>query len=402
MAQVAGNRRLRVSSWVNPGIFVDASKITGKGKPDPDQIFVKNAMPEAVVTYPAKLPANAGKNIKLRVLDDAALLRTFVNPSGADGMKNISWDRALLPSLTSKDDDVRRQVFKRIINRCHKELGTLCLAGFTIIQDPGVANPIHDTFDAWLKKDPPDPSVDNVVDQLVKLSTTGMQDSATDDFFDGISFDIEGLTSGGSDKVMATMQKNFISFYQKLADALAPFGCIVALAPPAMISDTMLTDTVPVNDPKNMVSSRIQPYDLAAGRSNLLIRAQGYDAGKDGAALKTFHGQVVDYAVKKVGAANFQLGVKTQAGSGQVSLSDVLDRCTNLLLPNEVGISFFPTSASFWRSANDKLNPQIREAGRYVQFHPVQSPLFAKWGTINPRDQSGDLVFPIPLEIQPP
>ena len=49
-------------------------------------------------------------------------------------------------------------------------------------------------------------------------------------------------------------------------------------------------------------------------------------------------------------------------------------RCRDLLAAHKYGIAFFPTSAAFWKEANDSLNPSIPEAGRLVG-QPIQCPL---------------------------
>jgi hypothetical protein len=172
------------------------------------------------------------------------------------------------------------------------------------------------------------------------------------------------------------------------------------------------------DDPDDFVSAthplragfaeQAQDYRRALSDRNLIVRPMSYDNFKRGDSqqvLDDWHADIVRFmdslrvaasaggvlalpAGTTLQLGNFQLGVKTIDGPGQLQsgmdgvmggvgkaegdrIKHVIARCRDLLNPHRIGICFFPTSANFWKPANKALNPSVPFAGQLIG-HPVQ------------------------------
>lgn len=457
------NPRCRISAWTDQTVFMngktvmqdvigpDGKPVIGKdGKVKQVPVFVPNTknlfktdalVKEVLAGQPSSDPARG-----FRVLDDISLLRTFLDDNTPQ--MNIVWDKLVLPS--DKTGDQRRKFFQQVINHCHDVLGVQCLVGY------GRPEAGNSQLDKWLKMKIPKPSVDELTDAIIKFCEANLPG------YDGISFDIEGLTPNASN--FELVKSNLTEFYQTLArKLLSPpiiskklkepanfnvgYDRIVAFAAAPLIGMVKDPATPKQPIPKSdglMKTSRVlkhedddpnkplleedndyvskfaalpdkfftqvHDYDAAHGDRNLLVRPMAYDnfdRADPTNLLDDWHADICRYVLRVLNLhpGNFQLGVKTIIGPGQVDhehpvtkklirgmdgvmggnnpskpterIDHVKRRCRDLLAPHKYGIAFFPTSASFWKEANDALNPSIPEAGRLVD-QPIQCPLNKK------------------------
>lgn len=137
-------------------------------------------------------------------------------------------------------------------------------------------------------------------------------------------------------------------------------------------------------------SFRMHDYFGVRGVRNAIIRPMAYDAFKRDdprQVLDDWHADIVRYVkrVMNLHPGNFQLGIKTLDGDGQTKngmdgvMKDPLwvkQRCRDLLAPEDLGVSLFAASVSFWKDANDGLNATNPRAG--LRDGPIQVPLNAK------------------------
>jgi hypothetical protein len=445
------NPRCRISAWADPTVFMNGKKVTKQvtgadGKvstvtffqPDMKNLFKTDALVKEVLAG----RISPDQKLGFRVLDDISLLVTFFDDNTPK--MNVVWDSSMLQGASN---DIRRQFFQQVIAHCHDVLGVQCLVGYARATAGG------SQFDKWLKMKTPVPSIDEFTDAIVKFCEANLTG------FDGISFDIEGLTPNAGS--FETVKKNLVEFYQTLARKLrsppfvsktlpqpanfnAGYDRIVAFAAGTLIGPVKDPPTaqqpIPKSDGK-MKKSRLlkhednnpdQPlleesndyvsktkaldadlafqvhdYDAAHGDRNLLVRPMAYDnflSSDPTVFLDDWHADICRYVSKVLNLhpGNFQLGVKTILGPGQSDrpnpnkpgeifkgmdgvmggnsatqpqrIEHVKRRCRDLLSPYKHGLAFFPTSADFWKEANDALNPSIPEAGRLVD-QPIQCPL---------------------------
>ena len=293
-----------------------------------------------------------------RVLDDVSLLKTFREDDKATKMK-IVWDDSILQGAT---DDRRRDFYQQVIKHCHDVLGVQCLVGY------GLDKAGNTQLDKWLKESIPDPSIDAVTDEIVKFCETNLPG------YDGISFDIEGLTPNAGN--VELVKKNLVEFYQTLARKLlsppiisrklpqpanfnAGYDRIVAFAAAGLLGAVKDPPTPqkpkPTSDGK-MKKSRllkhegnnsanpllkdgndfvsksvpldadlayqVHDYDAAHGDRNLLVRPMAYDnflRTEPPHFLDDWHADICRYVSNDLNLhpGNFQLGVKTIIGPGQ-------------------------------------------------------------------------------------
>lgn len=149
---------------------------------------------------------------------------------------------------------------------------------------------------------------------------------------------------------------------------------------------------------------RMHDYFGVRGVRNAIIRPMAYDIFQRNdprVVLDDWHTDIVRYVkrVMNLHPGNFQLGVKTIDGPGQLVkgmdgvMKDptwVMERCRDLLAPEDLGICLFPLSRAFWKSANDGLNPTNPFAGLAAstaphpqtgvvpEAQPIQVPINAK------------------------
>jgi hypothetical protein len=263
---------------------------------------------------------------------------------------------------------------RKAIEVCHQN-GVQLFLGYTMGDEGGLVSPRGKLFREWIH----DPAASGVT--LAKHA----EDICTFVFdvggydVDGIAFDIElnGLKPEDAD--------NFGRFYAALAELLAARNKVLSIA----------TGVGNVNDESAWLGGfRAQPFRLAKGHPNFLIRPMAYDNfALDDAAFFQWHKDIVDYALHRVGLdpAQFQLGLKI---SNNVYSQDkswvppkgwterkctfdaagVADRCRTILRPNGVGLITFAGWGDFARF-NAALNPGCEPAGKAGA--PLQAPLAA-------------------------
>lgn len=131
-------------------------------------------------------------------------------------------------------------------------------------------------------------------------------------------------------------------------------------------------------------SFRMHDYFGVRGVRNAIIRPMAYDIFRTNdprVVLDDWHTDIVRYVkrVMNLHPGNFQLGVKTFDGPGQLAggmdgvMKDpawVKQRCEDLLAPEDLGLCLFALSTSFWKDANDGLNPTNPFAGLAASTTP--------------------------------
>jgi hypothetical protein len=389
--------RCRISAWTDPAVFR-----TANGKFDPTAL---------------KAEVFSGQPGGYRVLDDISLLLSIIDDNTA--ALKVGWDTRTLPG----DPKNVSTYVQQIIDHCHDVLGVQCLIGWERKDARG------SKFEAWARMATPTPSVDDFTDRIVDFCEKNLKN------YDGISFDIEGLTptpDTNPAKLKANtelMKQNLSAFYRTLARKLASPGAplptmegksfdagydrMVAFAAAPLIGpqkeangteDGKIkksrfieheTDGRPKRDGGRFVtrSGTLQTAEPSflihdwevGGANNIIVRPMCYDIDPAFTTdrLYDWHWDIVEYAVRlskagKMPVGCFQLGLRTNANNpgraGQVSDAEIARRCQNFLAPSGVGVCFFPTSRSHWRQTNDALNSGLREAGRTLG-QPVQQPL---------------------------
>lgn len=372
----AVTRRLRVSAWTDQTEFMTIDR-KGNLKPgvkeDRESYFNPDALKNEVF---------AGQPGGFRVIDDISLLQTIIDDD-TPGI-GIRFDRRV---LSFEKDAARERFFNKVIDYCHDVLGVQCLIGFerarmdprpkpkpkpTNPDEPKPTKPeppekLEPSLSTWFKMQTPVPSIDDVTTRIVAFCDKHLPG------FDGISFDLEGLSGPPSTLplAIANMEAFYTSLARKLRKEPWPSGAtrdrdrLVALAsgnligrlptrdgqnPDTMRSSRLLKhepngelarvgdDYVSASDPlKAAYMEQAQDYNLGRADQNLIIRPMAYDnfTRTDGPqVLDDWHADIVRYmrTIKlggppvKIGnetfsepveTATFQLGLKTVPGPGQ-------------------------------------------------------------------------------------
>jgi hypothetical protein len=401
-------QRLRVSSWLNP---TDVMVLSVKGDEKSPPLMTKDGQGRPVPVL--------NQNLLLLgqgVIDDMSMQRSINN----DENMNVVWDPLVLGGFPGKKGDpVRQAFFQAAVDACHaKEMQ--CLLGYTMM-NPQLPTSRFKSFNEWLAERAfPKLSPEEHARKVVKFLDDNVPAC------DGISFDIEGLSAGvvvnkkapeklkqqqidRKEAVLKKMIDRYQLFLGALADELAKSKKIVGVATAGMTSDTEAAPGYTAED-----GFRIHQFKLGQGHPNMLIRPMAYDYlklnGKDDpATLKAdrdatlaWHDKIIDYALSVLPAGQFQLGFKTimarkrdgsppDYGGFITDVSVIKKRCQDVLRPKNIGIIFFPTSASFWSECNAGLNAGAPAAGAAVKASQQASaqPAAAKDPAQVPLDEEG-------------
>jgi len=242
-------------------------------------------------------------------------------------------------------------------------------------------------------------------------------DFPADDKFDGIAFDIEGVTSTGGG-ALTDRAVIFAELYQRIAALLAQGNRLCAIATGALASPT--TQRKPPRTDAPQPNGIVHPFELALGAKNIIMRPMAYE-GYDNDLL-AWHGEITEYALSdfngtglpRLHPSQFQLGVKTtSAGHGVIkNPSDLFSRCDTLFRNNRIGFCIFAlsspglflgtigrtggdTTAADLVECNNRLNPGEPKAGERAGM-PLQVPLndgdiarFDRAPVLNQRDRAG-------------
>jgi hypothetical protein len=292
-----------------------------------------------------------------RILDDISILQT------------VKYDLSTaLPSLQLNPE--RNLDFGKIIHACH-QMKIQCLAGFDVSGNDGNPSPRGVRMEKFLA------DLDDPGSTLFPESSAVIEGEAEDlvrnfvnkDWpvpgggvtnFDGISFDVEALTT-------TNHTWGLRSLYVETGKALAALTGAqankwVGVAAGGMISDSHVTN--PSDSPGAFWLAH--PYNLVNAQSNLVLRPMAYDAfsivfnspdpgitpsspvqtsrirsfsrfpDATGGNIRTWHNQVMDYAVASpagpdhpaVAIEQFQLGVKIFPGGS--NSPDAIDASGNV------------------------------------------------------------------------
>ncbi len=397
-------QRLRMSSWVNP---TDLMVLTDSGNQKSPPIMTTDGQSRETPQLNEAL-FQRGKGI----LDDMTLQRTMNN----DEQMTPVWDPLVLggyPSTSDKGKAVRLAFFQNVVDKCHQN-NMQCLLGYTMM-NPKEARSRFKSFNDWLAESP-----------IFKISPAEYAGQVADFLdkqvpeCDGVSFDIEGLGTGFGvtkdmtqalkdqqiekrEKRLKTMTERYGQFLGALADRLAKSKKIVGVATAGMTSETEAIPSFTAED-----GFRIHQFTLAKDHPNMIIRPMAYDNvklnGKDDSATLqaavqatlVWHDKIIAYALSVLPPEQFQLGFKTimarkddgkppDYGGFITDVSVIKKRCQDVLRPKDIGLIFFPTSASFWSECNTGLNDGAPAAGealaaaqaakQQAAANPAQMPL---------------------------
>jgi hypothetical protein len=291
------------------------------------------------------------------VLDDISLLTTI-----RFGMnKNVEWKIHTV-----------KMVLQEAVDLCHAN-GIQLIGGYSLGEEGSMVSSRGKKFVEWLRN-PYSPTFQQHAADIMEI-LWGKKDWG----LDGVGFDVElnGLRASDAD--------NFCAFYGELAKLLAAKDKILTVATGVGIGGA--------DDERSLLGTFCaQPFRLALGHPNVIIRPMAYDNFVlDDAGILKWHQDIVDYALVKVGLqpGQLQLGIKT---SNNVSPRDpswkappgwtsrkccfnsqgVKDRCVNVLAPKKVGVINFAGWVDF-KSINEGLNPHLIPSGTVGQ--PLQVPL---------------------------
>jgi hypothetical protein len=286
-------------------------------------------------------------------LDDITFLGCMVRPQ-AGGVK---WKT---PSVGT--------MLPTALDYCHQN-GIQFFAGFSMADEGSGMLPANKAFVDWIAN-PVSPTAEQYAQQIADFVFV----KSGFDGVDGIAFDLElnGLRPEHAD--------NFGKFYGALADILLPLGKVLSVA----------TGIGDVNDESKTTGIfRAQPFRLAKGHPNFIIRPMAYDMfNLSDAQFDQWHKDVVDYALNKVGLdpGQFQLGLKISKNvHAQNWIPDkgwserkctfdtpgIVDRCQHLLRPNGVGLVTFAGWGDS-QAFNSALNAGLPPAG--TEGTPLQAP----------------------------
>ena len=334
--------RLRASVWIEAPIDVVA--------------LVTDRPSGAHVMRPQKITDAAG------VLDDISILSTLkLDPAHPVKGRSAKWSSPLhAPFLTQARD------------QCHAA-GIQLLAGYALADADGAG--AVKIFLQWIRQQGTVASLTDHADDLLDfLDAQGFRD------LDGLSFDIELNALNANDAPA------FTTFYRYLAGKLAARNQILAVA----------TGTgLPPGPAAALGTFNAQPFDMALGSPNFIIRPMAYDAfGVSDADFLQWQADVVDYALNTLGLppSQFQLGLKTSNNvtpiprpkkwpppgwSARACCFDaggVADRCQLVLRPRNVGVITFAGWIDH-KAVDAKLNPNLSPSNRVGE--PLQVPLTA-------------------------
>ncbi|MDD1679152.1 MAG: glycoside hydrolase family 18 protein, partial [Methanomicrobiales archaeon] len=285
---------------------------------------------------------------------------TFLGGIWMSKTRGVTWRVDSVPKYLQKAIDV-----------CHQNDVQIFL-GYTIGDEGGMISSRSKLFKEWIH----DPASTGVTpaQHAQDICTFVFDQSGFD--VDGIAFDLElnGLKAEDAD--------NFGLFYGALADLLAAKGKVLSIATGVGNID---------NESSWLGTFRAQPFRLAKGHPNFIIRPMAYDNFQlDDAAFLQWHKDIIDFALNKVGLdpGQFQLGLKISKNVHSQDASwlppagwterkctfdtpGIVDRCKSLLRPNGVGLATF----AGWGDAqafNAALNAGCDPAG--TQGTPLQAP----------------------------
>lgn len=246
--------------------------------------------------------------------------------------------------------------------------------GFSIADEGSSTGTRSKKFCDWMSN-PTSPTLEQWADAMLSL----VFDKEKFDV-DGIGFDIElnGLKALHAD--------NFVKLYGYLADKLAGMNkwLHVATGIGEHASETGCLGTF-----------QAQPFRLAKGHSNVIIRPMAYDMfNLDDGRFLQWHKDIVDYAVNKVGLdpGQFQLGLKTGKNvkvkgydpgptwsptKCTFDSNGIADRAKTVCKPANVGVCTFAGYIDF-KTVDAALNGGGTPAG--TAGSPLQVPLAAALG----------------------
>ena len=355
------------------------------------------------------------------LLDDVSLQATFCNKPDLSDMR---WDPNFLPGAKDKEVDQWLADVQQGLTKDKIQV----LAGYALMAQKASEEPKaparkdgesdddfktrqqafqrnlslfktkkanFDGFNGWIN-DAADGSENPKMDTFVKTLVAFYQKHCAS--YDGISFDIEGLTPRqNSDAGIDKLAKAVSSFFGKVADALP--SQIVGVATGALIDAKTAFNNDNGTTVKALVQARVMPYEMAVGHKNLIVRPMMYDgqplnsAGKHEGMMQ-WQRDMCDYALKKCNSGSgipngsFQVGLKTLAaggadghGIGSVTTgSDIVAHAklcrTHMARANSadnVGIIFFPgIGASSYKDVDAAINAGAPRAG--LAGTPVQVP----------------------------
>jgi hypothetical protein len=335
--QPPSDKRLRVSSWMDHPMSAWVQWISIKeGKYKEDH---------------SRLEASKG------VLDDIS----FITTVWMSANKGVTWKVDSLKPFLQKSIDL-----------CHANKIQF-IAGYTIGDEGTLVGTRSKIFVDWITN-PVSPTPEQHAADILEFFE---KENAK---IDGVGFDLElnGLKAEHAD--------NMTRFYHALADLLAPRGGLVTIATGIGTKG---------HEDKCLGTFRAQPFRIAKGKPNIIIRPMAYDMfNLSDAQFDQWHADIVDYALNTVGLdpGQFQLGIKTiknaesqdpkmkgankPAGWSETKCTlqspQVVERCKTLFKPNNVGMINFAGWSDF-AAYNSALNAGKPPAG--TVGHPLQVPL---------------------------
>lgn len=354
----SANPRLRLSAWVDPVIFMNGKR---KDITNPDGSVTKDVfIPDVSNGIDSLFKNDALVDVAIvdgkTIIDDISLLKTFRDDNTSK--LTLGWDSEMLQG--KNNDPLRKQFFQKVIDHCHHVLCTQCLLGF---ERKNLAPPrkgVEFALAKWFKSATPSPDADTLAAEWVKF----IEDNVP--LYDGLSFDLEGLTGSGS--TLDVVKKNASDFYRAFAkrlsmaevkkrnttSAVLGFDHIVAFASGNLIGEidgapmkssrllkhATTADAAATNGTSkpgellrdatgNFISAqppleagfweKAQDYSLGKGMPNLIIRTMSYDNFRRTDPLQLvddWHADLVR-AFLTMPDVTFQLSVKTIDGPGQ-------------------------------------------------------------------------------------
>ena len=233
------------------------------------------------------------------LLDDVSLQATFCNKPD---LSDLRWDPNFLPGAKDKEVDQWLADVQKGLTKDKIQV----LAGYALMAQKASEEPKaparkdgesdddfktrqqafqrnlslfktkkanFDGFNSWIN-DAADGSENPKMDMFVATLVAFYQKHCAS--YDGISFDIEGLTPRqNSDAGIDKLAKAVSSFFGKVADALP--SQIVGVATGALIDAKTAFNNDNGTTVKALVQARVMPYEMAVGHKNLIVRPMMYD-----------------------------------------------------------------------------------------------------------------------------